>query len=112
MREAAYELASRVREQIGLLPGVTEKRMFGGMAFMLDGNMLVGILGHGGLLARVGKDGYAAALERPGASPMTMTGRQMSGFVQVQGEGIETDEDLGAWIELVRQFVVTLPPKT
>jgi hypothetical protein len=111
LREAADELASRVRAQIGLLPGVVEKRMFGGMAFMLDGNMLVGILGDGALLARVGRDGYAAALERPGAGPMTMSGRQMSGFVEVRGEGIETDEDLGGWIELARRFVVTLPPK-
>ena len=111
MSQASDELASRVREQIGLLPGVAEKRMFGGMAFMLDGNMLVGILKDGSLLARVGKEGYAAALDRPGASPMTMTGRTMSRFVQVQGEGIEADEDLAEWIELARRFVVTLPGK-
>lgn len=111
MSEASDELAARVREQIGLLPGITEKRMFGGMAFMLDGNMLVGMLKDGGLLARVGKDAYPQALERPGASPMTFTGREMPGFVEVRGEGIETDEDLGAWIELARQFVITLPGK-
>lgn len=111
MSEASDELAARVREQIGLLPGITEKRMFGGMAFMLDGNMLVGMLKDGGLLARVGKGAYLQALERPGASPMQFTGREMSGFVEVRGEGIETDEDLGAWIELARQFVTTLPRK-
>lgn len=111
MSDAANALAARIREQIGLLPGVGEQRMFGGVAFMLDGNMLVGVMKNGSLLARVGKEGYAAALERPGAGPMTMAGRQMSGFVEVQGEGIETDADLGGWLELCRRFVITLPAK-
>lgn len=111
MSEASDELAARIRAQIGLLPGVTEKKMFGGVAFMLDGNMLVGPLKDGSLLARVGKDAYAEALQRPGASPMEFTGREMPGFVEVRGEGIETEEDLAAWIELARRFVVTLPKK-
>jgi TfoX/Sxy family transcriptional regulator of competence genes len=111
MSEAADELASRIRAQIGLLPGVAEKRMFGGVAFMLDGNMLVGPMKDGGLLARVGKDAYAEALTLPGASPMTFTGREMPGFVEVREEGIETDDDLAAWIERARRFVVTLPKK-
>jgi TfoX/Sxy family transcriptional regulator of competence genes len=111
MSEAADELADRIRSQIGLLPGVVEKRMFGGVAFMLDGNMLVGPLKDGSLLARVGKDAYQEALTRPGASPMTFTGREMSGFVEVRGEGIETDEMLRDWIELARRFVITLPKK-
>jgi TfoX/Sxy family transcriptional regulator of competence genes len=111
MSEAANELAARIREQIGLLPGITEKKMFGGVAFMLDGNMLVGPLKDGGLLARVGKDAYRDALARPGASPMTFTGREMAGFVEVRGEGIETDEMLGEWIERARRFVITLPKK-
>lgn len=111
MSEAADELAGRIRSQIGLLPGVTEQKMFGGIAFMLDGNMLVGPLRDGGLLARVGKEAYEAALARPGASPMMFTGREMPGFVEVRGEGIETDEDLAEWIELSRRFVITLPGK-
>jgi TfoX/Sxy family transcriptional regulator of competence genes len=108
---AAEELAERIRGQIGLLPGITERKMFGGLAFMLDGNMLVGLLKDGGLLARVGKPGYADALARPGAAPMTFTGREMSGFVQVHDEGIETDAALADWIELARRFVITLPKK-
>lgn len=111
MSEAADDLAARIREQIGLLPGVTEQKMFGGVAFMLDGSMLVGPLKDGGLLARVGKDAYQDALTRPGASPMMFTGREMPGFVEVRGEGIETDADLGEWIELARRFVITLPKK-
>lgn len=111
MSEAADELAARIRAQIGLLPGVTEKRMFGGVAFMLDGNMMVGPLKDGSLLARVGKDAYPEALNRPGASPMTFTGREMPGFVEVRGEGVETDEMLGEWIEMARRFVITLPRK-
>lgn len=111
MSEAADDLARRIRAQIGLLPGIAERKMFGGVAFMLDGNMLVGLLKDGGLLARVGKDAYPQALERPGASPMMFTGREMPGFVEVRGEGIETDEDLGEWIELARRFVITLPGK-
>lgn len=111
MSEASEELASRIREQIGLLPGITEQKMFGGVAFMLDGNMLVGPLKDGGLLARVGKDAYEAALARPGASPMMFTGREMPGFVEVRGEGIEADEDLARWIEMTRRFVITLPKK-
>jgi len=111
MSEAADELASRIRAQIGLLPGITEQKMFGGVAFMLDGNMLVGPLNDGGLLARVGKDAYQDALTQPGASPMMFTGREMPGFVEVRGEGIETDEDLAEWIEQSRRFVITLPKK-
>ena len=111
MSAAADELAARIRAQIGLLPGVTEKRMFGGVAFMLDGNMLVGPLKDGGLLARVGKEAYREALGRPGAEPMTFTGREMPGFVEVREDGIETDEALAELIEMARRFVITLPRK-
>lgn len=111
MSEAADELASRIRAVLGLRPDIVEKRMMGGVAFMLDGNMLVGPLKDGTLLARVGKDRYAEALQRPGAGPMTFTGRPMSGFVEVNDEGIETDEALRDWIEYAETFVKTLPPK-
>lgn len=111
MSEAADELAARIRAQIGLLPGVTEKKMFGGVAFMLDGNMLVGPLKDGALLARVGKEAYADALTQPGAGPMTFTGREMPGYIEVRGEGIETEEMLGHWIERAHRFVITLPKK-
>jgi TfoX/Sxy family transcriptional regulator of competence genes len=111
MSVAADELAARIRAMIGLLPNVTERKMFGGLAFMLDGNMVVGVLKDGGLLARVGKEGYAEALTHPGAEPMTFTGREMSGFIVLRDDGIETDEALEEWIERARRFVATLPPK-
>lgn len=111
MSEEADALASRIREQIGLWPGIVEKRMMGGVAFMLEGNMLVGPLKDGGLLVRVGKEGYAEALALPGAAPMTFTGRAMSGFVQVYDDGIDTAEALAAWIARAEKFVRTLPKK-
>jgi hypothetical protein len=111
MSEASEELASRIRSVLGIRPDIVEKRMMGGVAFMLDGNMLVGPLKNGTLLARVGKENYEAALKRPGAGPMTFTGRPMSGFVEVNDEGIETDEALADWIAYAEAFVKTLPPK-
>jgi hypothetical protein len=111
MSAASEELADRIRLLIGHRPGISEKRMFGGVCFMLDGNMLVGPLKDGSLLARVGKDNYAEALARPGAGPMTFTGRAMSGFVEVNGDGVETDDDLAEWIAYSERFVATLPAK-
>jgi len=105
------ELAERIRSVLGLRPDIEEKRMFGGIAFMLNGNMLVGTLKGGALLARCGKDNYAEALERPSAGPMTFTGREMAAFVQVTADGIETDEALADWIAYAERFVRTLPPK-
>lgn len=108
---AADELSDRVR---AALPGrlhVREQRMFGGRCFMLNGHMLVGPMKDGGLLVRVGKDGHAEALAQPGAEPMTMTGRTMSGFVIVSGEVLEDDAALEDWIARARRFVETLPPK-
>lgn len=108
---AVEELSERIRAQIGDRPGVREQRMFGGVAFMVHGNMLVGPMKGGGLLVRVGKDGFEDALQRPGAEPMMMKGRAMSGFVEVSGDAIETDEALADWIALADAFVATLPPK-
>jgi len=111
LSEASEALATRIRAQIGDDPNVTEKRMFGGFCFMLNGNMLVGPLKDGALLVRVGKDGHAEALALPGASEMTFTGRSMGGFVEVRDEGIATDEALAAWIARATDFVATLPAK-
>lgn len=76
----AYDegLATRVRETVGSEPGLVEKKMFGGLAFMIDGNLAVGIVGDD-LMARVGPDAYEAALTRPHARPFDMTGRPMTG---------------------------------
>lgn len=111
MSVRSEELAERIRSVLGLRPDIEEKRMFGGVAFMLNGNMMVGPLKDGSLLARCGKENYAQALGRPGAGPMTFTGREMSGFVEVNGDGIDTDEALADWIAYSERFVRTLPPK-
>lgn len=85
--------------------------MFGGVCFMHFGNMLVGAMKSGALLARVGPARHQEAQSRPGATPMEMGGRKMTGFVAVTDEGIESDEALLDWIAYSETFVQTLPPK-
>jgi TfoX N-terminal domain len=108
---AVAEMADRIRARLAGRPDIREQKMFGGVAFMLNGNMLVGPIKGGGLLARVGKPAYAEALTRPGAAPMKFTGREMPGFVEVAGDVLEDDEVLAGWIGLAEAFVNTLPPK-
>ena len=111
MSLASEELSDRIRGHLGPHPAITEQKMFGGRCFMLNGNMLVCPMKDGGLLVRVGKEGFDAALARPGAQPMTMGARTMSGFIEVSGDTIEDDEVLLDWIELARSFVEALPAK-
>ncbi len=103
-------LAERIRERLGADPGVTEKRMFGGIAFLYRGNMAVGVTGDD-LMVRVGPDASEAALARPGARIFDMTGRPMRGWVVVAGEAVAEDEALGAWIDEGHAFAASLPPK-
>ena len=111
MSLASEELSDRIRTLLDPRLATTEQKMFGGRCFMLNGNMLVGPMKDGGLLVRVGKEGYEAALALPGARPMTMGSKTMSGFVEVSGDVLEDDEVLLDWIELARSFVETLPAK-
>lgn len=111
MSLASDELSDRIRNGLDPRMAITEQKMFGGRCFMLNGNMLVCPMKDGGLLARVGKEGYEAALALPGARPMTMGSKTMSGFVEVSGDVLEDDEVLLDWIELARSFVETLPAK-
>ena len=104
------ELAQRLEQIFVERPDVTPKKMFGGVAHMLKGNMLVGIVGDE-LMARVGPGLQAEALARPFAREMDFTGRKMKGFVTVAPAGLTTDSDLRAWISLAEQFVLTLPSK-
>jgi hypothetical protein len=108
----AYDegLAQRLREILADRYGVEEKRMFGGIAFMLRGHMCCGIVGDT-LMVRTGPDHYAAALQRPHAREMNFTGKAMKGFVYVAPAGIEDDEDLQAWVALAVGFVNSLPGK-
>jgi TfoX/Sxy family transcriptional regulator of competence genes len=111
MSLASDALADRIRDHLAPIPGLSERKMFGGIAFMLEGNMVVAVMKEGDLLARVGKDGYAAALTRPGCTPMIMGEKTMSGFVAVDGEVIEDDTALASWLNECLAFTASLPPK-
>lgn len=108
----AYDegLAERVRLVMGTGIHVTERKMFGGIVFMVGGNMAVGVSGDE-LLVRVGPDAYDDAVALPHAREMDFTGRPMRGFVYVSVEGIAEDEDLEAWIDRGASFAASLPPK-
>ena len=108
----AYDegVAERLRDVYESLGGADEKRMFGGIAFMVEGHMSCGVV-NDTLMVRVGPDQYESALARPHASEMDFTGRPMKGFVYVAPEGFEDDEDLASWVEASLAFVHTLPPK-
>ncbi|MFJ4205473.1 TfoX/Sxy family protein [Streptomyces sviceus] len=108
----AYDegLAERVRQYLGADPGVTEKRMFGGIAFLFQGNMAVGVTGDD-LMVRVGPDATDAALARPGTRLFDMTGRPTRGWVVVAGAAVTEDEALRAWIDEGRAFAASLPAK-
>ena len=103
-------LAERLREQFGGRHDVAEKRMFGGLAFMVRGHMCVGILGDT-LMARVGPVEDEAALREPQVRPMDFTGRPMKGYVYVAPAGFEEDAALAGWVARCLRFNATLPPK-
>ncbi|MPZ49435.1 MAG: RNA methyltransferase [Dehalococcoidia bacterium] len=108
----AYDeiLATRIRDAIGSRPDITERKMFGGLAFMAGGNMFCGIT-RDDLMVRVGPRDQEAALARPGAKPMDFNGRPMTGMIFVEPSGVTSDTDLQSWIDLGYGFVMTLPPK-
>lgn len=103
-------LVARIRSALANEPNVTEKKMFGGVAFMVGGNMCCGV-NTDDLMLRVGADGHNAALRRPHARPMDFTGRPMKSMVFVGAAGTESDADLRGWIDTALDFVRTLPPK-
>lgn len=108
----AYDeiLAQRVRETLRDKAGIVEKKMFGGVGFMLQGNMACGV-NKDDLIVRVGPDGYQAALEKRNTKPFDLTGRPMKGWVVVTREGYKADEDLKRWVETGVVFASSLPPK-
>ena len=104
------ELALRVRQSLGDQTGVTERKMFGGLCFMVRGNMLGGVMGDE-IIVRVGAERYEDALKQPHSREMDFTGRPMRGFVVVASEGIVSDERLNEWVQRGVQFATSLPPK-
>jgi TfoX/Sxy family transcriptional regulator of competence genes len=105
------ELADRLRELLQGEPGVTEKRMFGGLAFMINGNMAVGASGQGGLLLRVDPAETDALVESPHARRFEMRGREMDGWLRVDDAGLSTDQNLRHWVTHGVAYARSLPPK-
>lgn len=103
-------LAQRIRSALRDRPHITEKKMFGGVAFLRHGLMFAGVSGSA-LMARVGKANHADSLGREHVRPMDFTGKPMEGYVFVDPEGTQTDAQLRFWLERSEQFVATLPPK-
>jgi TfoX/Sxy family transcriptional regulator of competence genes len=106
------DLAVRVRELVALEPGLTEKKMFGGLAFLIGGHMAVAASGQGGLLIRVDPASSEALRASSSARPMEMGGRAMSGWLRVDAEQVATMRQLKTWVARGVSFARTLPPKT
>lgn len=104
------QLADRVRDVLAPEPGLTERKMFGGLAFMLDGHMCCGVVGSD-LMLRLGIDGADGALARPHVRPMDFTGKPLAGMVYVAPAGLR-GVALRRWVERASAFVRTLPPKS
>jgi TfoX/Sxy family transcriptional regulator of competence genes len=104
------QLAERLRQKLVPIVQVDEKKMFGGIAFMLNGNLLVGVI-KDSIIVRVGPDGHADALKQPGARPFDLTGKPMSGWVMISEKGYDSETALERWIHLALEFVRTLPTK-
>ena len=102
--------AQRLRAALGPLPGLTEKKMFGGISYLLCGNMACGVLGDE-LIVRVGPDQHAAALAQPGARVFDFSGRPMAGWVTVAPTGYASEVELARWVKLGIDFAGSLPAK-
>jgi hypothetical protein len=103
-------LAERIRQRLARRKNVEEKKMFGGVGFLLNGNLLVGVWKES-LVVRLGPDEGEAALLEPHVKEFDITGRPMKGWVLVEPEGVEGDDPLAGWIERATKFVRTLPAK-
>jgi hypothetical protein len=109
--ETMTHLAERVRMLVGDDPRITEKYMFGGLTFLLNGHILVGCKKDGGILISVGKDNHEAAKARPGTTEMVHGGRVMSGFFWIDGDAIEDEETLEDWLRFAEAAVAQRPLK-
>jgi TfoX/Sxy family transcriptional regulator of competence genes len=105
------ELAGRIRSLLGERAGLTEKKMFGGLGFMIGGNMAVAASGQGGILVRVDPAESDALVATTPAEPMEMRGRQMAGWLRVDTADVASDGELAAWVERGAGYAGSLPPK-
>ncbi len=105
------DLANRVRELLALEAGVTEKRMFGGLAFLIDGHMSVSVSGQGGLMLRCPPAETEALVRKPAARPFEMRGRVMDGWLRVDADGLHTKRQLERWVARGAGYARSLPPQ-
>ena len=105
------ELAARIRELVSAEPGLVEKKMFGGLAFLIEGNMAVGVSGQGGILVRVDPDESDELVATTSAQLMEMRGRSMRGWLRVAAEDVAGDAALADWVERGTTYARSLPPK-
>jgi hypothetical protein len=105
------ELADRIRFLIGTGPGLAEKKMFGGLAFLIGGNMAISASGKGGALIRVDPADCGTLAETTTATPAIMGGREMRGWLRVSSDDLETDEQLTQWVSRAVSYARSLPPK-
>ena len=110
MTAASDEMGNRLRPLL-VRKALAEKKMFGGLGFMLNGNMVIGTTAKGALLVRVDPAKQAEALKKPGAYEMHMGPRAMSGFIAVDPKSLPDDDAIKAWIEYAMKYVKTLPAK-
>ena len=105
------DLATRIRELVATEPDLTEMRMFGGLAFLIGGNMSVGVSGQGGMMVRADPEQTDALLDEPHAQPFVMRGRAMRGWLRVDADGLGTQEQLEPWVRRGVAYARSLPPK-
>jgi TfoX/Sxy family transcriptional regulator of competence genes len=103
-------LAERIRDELKSIPGLQEKKMFGGIGFIIHGNMACGVHGED-LIVRTGPDNYQAALTQPHTRPFDMTGKPMAGWILVDPKGYAVESDLRRWVRQGVKFAQSLPPK-
>jgi TfoX/Sxy family transcriptional regulator of competence genes len=106
------DLANRIRELLADEAGVIEKRMFGGLAFLIGGYMSVTVSGRGGLLLRCDPEETEALLAKPHAGPFEMRGRMMDGWLRIDAEGVRTKHQLERWVTRGVSYARSLPPKS
>jgi TfoX/Sxy family transcriptional regulator of competence genes len=105
------DLASRIRELVAGEPDVTEQRMFGGLSFLVGGNMSVAASGQGGLMVRIDPEDTDALLAKPHARPFEMRGREMQGWLRVDPDGLRTKRQLAPWVTRGLAYARSLPAK-
>ena len=108
----AYDeaLARRIHVALNDVPGLTEKKMFGGVGFLIQGNMACGVNGND-MIVRISPDSYEAALAKPYVRVFDLTGRPMKGWIVVESDGVQSAEDLKNWVQEGVTFAQSLPPK-